>query len=564
MRQVDQLVATHRRCAAARSTTRHRLFVIFLIWALAAPIMWATPAPASTATAQDALDPTVQQLLTPLDAIDILEELPTEPQKALDQAIKKFASTLEVPAEPTTTLSQAKLPDPVAGRLALAVEALLVCHQATNQSERRTCATQLQDAAADLARTLPSPEEAAFSSFYVWPVIAVDADGKSNHYAHDFALQVDLGGDDTYANNAGGNLIDVKNGPSEPERASMGSSDGKGQPAKGCQAVSGGIEEGGNFPVPLIGDCVVSEALLLDLAGNDKYGVLETPDVAPPRPPELDDKLRETDPLIGDADCTKDKVVRRIVLQGAGFEGTGMLIDAQGNDIYTAKTASQGSGHVGGVGVLRDLAGNDRYLAIRSSQGFSLIGALGLLADDGGNDTHDFYMPAPKDPLAEFQKPGSGGVVDDTNQCDNLPRQLQGAALFGGMGVLVNRERGLQDLLPDQKVNDSYRAGGPARQEFATGPPSVKFHHTPSQGFGACGGVGILIERGKGNDTYVQLPAPDELATADTTEPRADGKDFPDVRNECVTLKVDAGNTAAPVVLPGVGLFSDDGSKNKT
>ncbi|MDP8928803.1 MAG: hypothetical protein M3O70_09565, partial [Actinomycetota bacterium] len=293
-------------------------------------------------------------------------------------------------------------------------------------------------------------------------------------------------------------------------------------------------EEGGNFPVPLIGDCAISEALLLDLDGNDKYGVFENPDIAP-RPG-----------LLGDADCTADPVVRRIVLQGAGFEGTGMLIDVQGNDTYTGKTASQGSGHVGGVGVLRDLAGNDHYLAIRSSQGFSLIGALGLLADDGGNDTHDFYMPAPLDPNAGFQEAGSGGVVDDTNQCDNLPRQLQGAALFGGTGILVNRERGLQSLLTEQKVNDFYRAGGPAQQQFV---PEVKFHHAPSQGFGACGGIGILIETGSGNDAYVQLPP------VEGEEARGDGKNLALRREECTTID---GTT---VVLPGLGLFSDDGSK---
>jgi hypothetical protein len=83
--------------------------------------------------------------------------------------------------------------------------------------------------------------------------------------------------------------------------------------------------------------------------------------------------------------CTDDRLIRRIVLQGSGFEGNGLLIDVEGDDLYKGKTAAQGSGHIGGVGILRDLGGGaDRYLAIRNSQGFSLGGAFGLLQDDGG------------------------------------------------------------------------------------------------------------------------------------------------------------------------------------
>jgi hypothetical protein len=88
-----------------------------------------------------------------------------------------------------------------------------------------------------------------------------------------------------------------------------------------------------------------------------------------------------------DGDCTSDPLIRRIVTQGSGFEGNGLLIDSGGADTYLGKTAAQGSGHVGGVGVLRDLGrGNDRYVAIRNSQGFSLVGILGLAQDNGGND----------------------------------------------------------------------------------------------------------------------------------------------------------------------------------
>jgi hypothetical protein len=64
---------------------------------------------------------------------------------------------------------------------------------------------------------------------------------------------------------------------------------------------------------------------------------------------------------------------------------------------------------------------------------------------------------------------GSGGVIDDTGVCDNLPRS---AALLGGFGVLL-----------DNDGNDLY-IGAPAdTQPFA---PGILFFHS-SQGFGCDG-----------------------------------------------------------------------------
>ncbi len=140
-------------------------------------------------------------------------------------------------------------------------------------------------------------------------------------------------------------------------------------------------------------------------------------------------------------DCTGSPLARRIVPEGSGFEGNGLLIDEGGNDQYRGKTAMQGSGHVGGVGIQRDLGrGADRNTAIRNAQGFSLAGSFGLAQDDGGNDRYSTYMPGPLDPDAPFQADGSGGVVVDTGVCDDLPRMVQGAALLGGFGGLFDQD----------------------------------------------------------------------------------------------------------------------------
>src|SRR5207244_2554344 len=153
-----------------------------------------------------------------------------------------------------------------------------------------------------------------------------------------YAVLIDLGGNDVYDNNAGGNLIDITYGPEGSAAPRVG-------PAIGCEQVTG------NFPAPTATahDCIaVPQAVLIDFKGDDVYGVFKPPRQTDPNP-------LPTGPRLVDGNCTADPLVRRIVLQGSGFQGNGLLIDVSGNDQYNGKTASQGTGHVGGVGILRDL-----------------------------------------------------------------------------------------------------------------------------------------------------------------------------------------------------------------
>jgi hypothetical protein len=266
--------------------------------------------------------------------------------------------------------------------------------------------------------------------------------------------------------------------------------------------------------------------VLIDVNGfsrpsNDVYGVFKSPRKVDHNPP-VDPTTGLPVPRKVDGQCTNDRLIRRIVTGGSGFEGNGMLIDVGGDDRYRGKTAAQGSGRIGGVGVLRDLGGgNDEYLAIRNAQGFSLVGTLGVLQDDGGNDNYHTYMPSPIDPNAPFQTDGSGGVVDDTGVCDNLPRMVQGAALAGGVGLLL-----------DEDGRDVYVGAPEATQEFM---PGVPFFHS-SQGFGCDGGIGILIDKGADRDRYREGSAG-----------RADGASISTVETGC--------SPAAP----GLSFFRDDG-----
>jgi hypothetical protein len=105
-------------------------------------------------------------------------------------------------------------------------------------------------------------------------------------YVNDYALVVEMGGDDQCFNNAGGNLLDVKRGPA-------GSPALEKAPARGCEHA---------FEITT-GECVPSAALVLDLAGNDRYGRLEPPD------PNVDGL------------CTQDPLVRRFGTIGSGVVG---------------------------------------------------------------------------------------------------------------------------------------------------------------------------------------------------------------------------------------------------
>lgn len=386
-----------------------------------------------------------------------------------------------------------------AGRVALLMQAVLACGGATTPAHRLQCAGPVMDAAAGIIRT-----EAPFSrDVQAWPSLYIDGDGSNDVYVHDYAVLIDRGGHDIYDNNAGGNLIDHKFGPAGSAAPNVG-------PAVGCEVVTG------NFPAPTVSaaDCIaVPQAVLIDMKGNDVYGVFKSPRTVDHNPAAGPRKL--------DGNCTGDRLIRRIVLQGSGFEGNGLLWDVAGNDRYFGKTAAQGSGHVGGVGVLRDEEGDDGYLAIRNSQGFALVGTLGLLYDRQGNDKYHTYMPRPLVPNAPFQADGSGGVVDDTNQCDNLPRMVQGAALAGGVGFLL-----------DEDGRDLYIGAPEGTQPFM---PGILFFHS-SQGFGCTGGVGILVDKGADRDRYHEGP-----------QGRVNGASISEVEQACLPAA------------PGLSIFRDDG-----
>jgi hypothetical protein len=432
----------------------------------------------------------IEPLLSPAE--QITRALPADPQQAVIDRTAELSAALGFPQDPTLQFQTANLPDEIAGRLANVVQDLIACNAITQQhySELRdrmeeiattggglnssdfadidACALSLWTSTTELERAnaadpslCGSPHVGAFVD--VWPVLRYDGLCLDNLYQNDYLLIVDAGGNDTYMNNAGSNMVDVN---FSPPTSLVPGVRGRG-PARGCQRAIPGLAAA---------DCVPAVAVVLDMRGNDTFGVKQTPD--------------------HDRGCTADLLIRRMVTVGVGFLGVGILRDAGGgSDKYTGKTGAVGAGHIFGVGILSDSGGNDTYSAVRNSQGFALVGGVGILNDESGNDNYGFYMPSPLNPAALNQQEGAGGVRDDEGEglCDRIPRFTLGAA---------NVLPGTIALFLDDSGGDNYH--GAFAEDFVA-PAQIPSTKAGSLGFGNNQGIGIFVDRGATSipDTYL-------------------------------------------------------------
>lgn len=404
----------------------------------------------------------------PVDEVD--------PPPPLAEVIAGLAQDLGAAIHPRVAKRAAELPAEVATALARLLSELRSCHRVTQSAVAsaghlagaavphhataaiRACSLALRRAAALAEPTLAMAAPSGSTGIDAWPVLRYSPAPGNDVYRHDYLLTVDGGGNDLYDNNAGGNVVDLKRGP-----------EGSGAPAeasaRGCETAARDPITG-TPPLNPAPDCVASASLVLDLGGNDTYGVTRSPGL-------YDALCVDRDP-----EHRSDPVVRRLGTIGAGFAGVGMVLDRGGNDRYLGKALTQGAGHIGGVGMLEDLGGgNDVYRAVRTAQGTGVLGGVGVLLDDGGNDDYGFYEV--RQGLFEVRPPV--GEV-----CDAEVRQLQGAGTLAGFGLLV-----------DQAGNDTYRASRPSIDVFPGGS-----HRAPSQGAGTFGSVGILVDLA-GRDTYL-------------------------------------------------------------
>jgi hypothetical protein len=286
---------------------------------------------------------------------------------------------------------------------------------------------------------------------------------RSNTYAEDAALILDIGGDDLYLNNAGGTR------PNMP--------------------LSLVIDWGGddrylgqeNFSQ---GAGVLGAGVLIDLGGNDTF-------------------------------------ISRDGGQGAGFWGLGFLYHGEGKAAFSARKFSQGTGQMG-AGILISAGRDDRYLCSYGGQGLGLFGGVGILIDRAGDDFYQLggLEPDFRDPQKSTQSfgqgfglgarpdkekngvPGGIGMLidrqgDDTYIADYFS---QGASYYYGLGILDDRSGN------DQYLSGRYSQGAGLHSSVGAlvdrgGDDFYYSSFGVGQGMGHDFGVGVLEDAG-GDDQY--------------------------------------------------------------
>jgi len=158
--------------------------------------------------------------------------------------------------------------------------------------------------------------------------------------------------------------------------------------------------------------------------------------------------------------------------------GIGILVDIEGNDLYSGDYFAQGSSYWYAIGILNDRGGNDLYYARRYSQGTGTHVSVGYMIDDAGDDFYQSWIVSQGHGLDS----SVGVLIDLTgNDIYSMKGWYGQGAGGGGLGILV-----------DNAGNDIYYAKDSGGQGF--GEPYMSNVYTP---------IGILIDVG-GFDLYSQ------------------------------------------------------------
>jgi hypothetical protein len=241
--------------------------------------------------------------------------------------------------------------------------------------------------------------------------------------------------------------------------------------------------------------------VLADRSGNDKYVAVEDPKVTKrPSYHQLKDA-----PVVSVSNAQGCAMGRR----GDGADGhswaggLGALLDAEGDDTYTAANWAQGTGYWFGTGVLWDGGGNDTYTADWWCQASGAHFAIGCLVDESGDDKytcratngiafgHDFTLAV----LCDL-----AGNDTYTSASDSIAHS-------------INRSVA---MLLDGGGEDTYRSGEKGVPGTATFDPKMLDRRAPSLYWTESTSIGLLLDAGNtGQRDAMRL---------------TDGEDTPNVR----------------------------------
>jgi hypothetical protein len=180
-------------------------------------------------------------------------------------------------------------------------------------------------------------------------------------------------------------------------------------------------------------------SLVVDLAGNDKYGNTD-------RPVKICSSVFGLSVLIDRQG--NDHYYGGNQSIAFSYGGMSMLIDEDGDDKYLCKNHGLGSAYFG-YSMILDRKGKDSYESGNYSQGFGGTGGIALLQDRSGNDTYyseggSFCQGAAKGRWADagdgFSTGGGYGILLDISGDDSYLASTfsQGASYYHGMGILCD------------------------------------------------------------------------------------------------------------------------------
>jgi hypothetical protein len=344
----------------------------------------------------------------------------------------------------------------------------------------------------DLARDQPLSGEPDVDAC---PVAAFGLANEDTTYTDHCRLMLDLGGADSYENNAGGAWT-IQNGPTS---CSISSGDDRTPGFRAAALVDVGSRDDtyGDVEDPLAcgvnGGAAVGSGFLLDDGGSDYYVAGELHSYANAAVNTGTGTLID----LGAGDDVYD-----VARYGNGqvFVGTGLFYDEAGDDVYRS-SHGYANGEGGGSGnALVDGGGDDRYLGADTSNGVGLIPGAGLLLDVGGTDVYE-GTEAGTNGGGEF---GGVGQLVDLGAGDDVYRAtttaVNGGGDFGGLGTLL--DTGGDDIYVAERegANGGASFGGQGLLADATGDDAYQALTGGVNG-GASLGAGLLLD-GDGHDEY--------------------------------------------------------------
>lgn len=253
------------------------------------------------------------------------------------------------------------------------VDAIVAAAEDVGRAVSRYCAATAGWKKSDLYEDTNQCRDVVIFDAPFGPVV-VAGFGNDRH-VENAALLIDLGGDDTYLNNAGG-----------------------------CGR-SGGV------------------AVCIDHRGDDRYGSADSNYVH-------GFGFLGTGMLVDLAG--KDVYRARHFSQGTGILGVGVLWDKAGSDTFSAHAFCQGAGMFG-FGTLLDDSGDDVYDCATMGQGSATTLGMGVLCDLEGDDQYRLACDTTKDELGGIPGCGQGGALSFRS----YPWEKK-LTPYGGVGLLVD------------------------------------------------------------------------------------------------------------------------------